>query len=269
MPNYRQEDTMQALKRDWGTTHLRATDGEGVALVFINSLGTDLRMWDDVVALLPAGWSNLRMDKRGHGLSSTAPQGYGIPELAEDVLAAMDHIGLAQAVIVGCSIGGLIAQHIALMAPDRVIGLVLSNTAPMLGNADSWLSRIEGVRANGMAAMADGILQRWFGPDMLATLETDLWRALLTRTDTEGYIATCAAIAGTDITDRLGEITQPALVIGGYHDQATPPDVVEKLAAALPRSDFVMFDRTGHLPAVEQPKEFAHTLMNFVERIIP
>ena len=104
---------MQALKRDWGTTHLRATGGEGVALVFINSLGTDLRMWDDVVALLPAGWSNLRMDKRGHGLSSTAPQGYGIPELAEDVLAAMDHIGLARAVIVGCSIGGLIAQGLA------------------------------------------------------------------------------------------------------------------------------------------------------------
>ena len=97
----------------------------------------------------------------------------------------------------------------------------------------------------------------------------DNWRALLTRTDTEGYIATCAAIAGTDITDRLREITQPALVIGGYHDQATPPDVVEKLAAALPRSDLVMFDRSGHLPAVEQPKVFAHTLMNFVERIIP
>ena len=80
---------MQALKRDWGTTHLRATDGEGVALVFINSLGTDLRMWDDVVALLPAGWSNLRMDKRGHGLSSTAPRGYGIPELAVPELSAL------------------------------------------------------------------------------------------------------------------------------------------------------------------------------------
>lgn len=259
---------MQALKRDWGTMHLRATKGDGTALVFINSLGTDLRMWDDVVARLPEGWSSLRMDKRGHGLSGTAPQGYGIPELAEDVLAAMDQAGLSKAVIVGCSIGGLIAQHIALMAPERVICLVLSNTAPMLGPADGWLSRIEGVRANGMAAMADGILPRWFGPDMLAAPELALWRALLARTDPEGYIATCAAIAGTDITDRLGEITQPALVIGGQHDQATPPEVVEQLAAALPRADLTMFDRAGHLPAIEQPELFARTLTNFVERTI-
>lgn len=259
---------MQALIRAWGKMHLDFTGGEGTALVFANSLGTDLRMWDAVLLRLPGEWACLRMDKRGHGLSEAAPRGYGIPDLAEDVIAAMDHAGIERAVIVGCSIGGLIAQHAALMTPGRVIGLVLSNTAPMLGAAEGWLTRIEGVRANGMAAMADAILPRWFGPAMLSRPEAALWRSMLARSDAEGYIAACAAIAGTDITDRLGEIAQPALVIGGRHDLATPPEVVTNLAGALPRADLLMFETTGHLPAVEAPEAFAEALLTFVERMI-
>jgi 3-oxoadipate enol-lactonase len=258
---------MHALKRDWGTMHVSRKGGTGPALVFINSLGTDLRMWDEVCGHLPQSWVTLRMDKRGHGLSDTAPVGYGIPELAEDVIAAMEDAGIARAILVGCSIGGLIAQHVALMAPSKVQGLVLSNTASMLGAAEGWHARIDGVRANGMAAMAEGILPRWFGPKMLANPNAPLWRTLLARTDQDGYIATCAAIAGTDITDRLGEITQPALVFGGKHDLATPPEVVEALARNLPRADLVMFEETGHLPAIEAPEAFTEALVKFVERI--
>jgi 3-oxoadipate enol-lactonase len=267
MANCIQEDPMQAINLDWGTMHLTLSKGDGPALVFLNSLGTDLQMWDAVCAQLPDDYTMLRMDKRGHGLSEAAPSGYGIPELAHDVLAAMDHAGLDRAVIVGCSIGGLIAQHIALMAPERVIGLVLSNTAPMLGAAEGWLSRIDAVEQNGMAAMAEGILPRWFGPDFLAAPEAALWRNILARTDQQGYIATCGAIAGTDITARLAEITVPALVIAGRHDLATPPAVVESLAAALPQADLIMFETTGHLPAIELPAAFAKELIKFVKRI--
>nr|WP_321510906.1 3-oxoadipate enol-lactonase [uncultured Celeribacter sp.] len=258
---------MHALTRDWGTMHVHHRPGSGPALVFINSLGTDLRMWDAVVTRLPESWTALRMDKRGHGLSETAAEGYGIPELAEDVIAAMNDAGLERAFLVGCSIGGLIAQHIALMAPARVMGLVLSNTAPMLGAAEGWRTRIDAIRESGMAAMSEGILPRWFGPAMLANANAPLWRTLLARTDQDGYIATCAAIAGTDITDRLSEITQPVLVFGGKHDLATPPEVVEALARALPRADLVMFEETGHLPAIEAPEAFTEALMKFVERI--
>jgi len=262
---------MHAQIFDWGAMHVAKRDSDrpdvgGPDLVFINSLGTDLRMWDAVLARLPSSWSALRMDKRGHGLSSTAPEGYGIPELAQDVIDAMDAAQLGQVVLVGCSIGGLIAQHIALMVPDRVQALVLSSTASKLGPAEGWLDRIDAIKGNGMAPMAEGILPRWFGPDMLENPDAALWRTLLGRTDQEGYVATCRAIAGTDVTDRLPEITQPSLVIAGEHDLATPPAVVEALARALPRANFVMFP-TGHLPAIETPDAFSQALIRFVERI--
>lgn len=260
---------MKALDLDWGTMHLNLSkkDSEEQSLVFVNSLGTDLRMWDAVCAHLPDSWTTLRMDKRGHGLSDTAPEGYSILDLAGDVLAAMDHARISRAQIVGCSIGGLIAQHLALIAPDRISGLVLSNTAPMLGAASDWLSRIDGIHNNGMAAFADGILPRWFGPDFLAKPEAQLWRTLLARMDEAGYIATCRAIAGTDVTDRLNEITQHTLVLAGKHDLATPPEMVDALAHVLPRADLVIFENTGHLPAIEAPAAFAGHLIRFIERI--
>lgn len=260
---------MDALKFDWGTMHLNGRTGSGPALVFINSLGTDLRMWDAVTRRLPPAWTCLHMDKRGHGLSDTAPNPYTLPDLATDVVAAMDHANISRAVIVGCSIGGLIAQHIALMAPERVLAIVLSNTAPKFGEPRAWRERADGIRTNGMAAMAEGILPRWFGPDMLKRPEVDLWRNLLARTDAQGYIATCEAIAQADVTDRLHQITQPALVIGGGHDRATPPKTVEALAAKLPRADFAMLENAGHLPAVEEPAAFAEMLARYVERVAP
>ena len=260
---------MHALDLEWGTMHLSLSNGDGPTLVFLNSLGTDLRMWDAVCALLPTDWATLRMDKRGHGLSDTAPDSYSIPDLAKDVLAAMDNVGINRAVVVGCSIGGLIAQHIALTAPERVLGLVLSNTAPKLGSAEDWLARIEMINESGMRAVAEGILPRWFGPEFLMKPEANLWRTLLARTDQAGYVATCNAIAGTDITEQLSEIAAPALVFAGQHDLATPPNVVAALAAALPDADLISFETTGHLPAIEAPDALVDALINFVKRITP
>lgn len=257
---------MEALKLEWGKMHLEARKCAGPALVFANSLGTDMRMWNAVLPHLPEDWTCLRMDKRGHGLSDAAPDPYDLTHLAEDLIAAMDYAGLERAVIVGCSVGGLIAQHVALVAPERVTALVLSNTASKLVTASVWRERIAGIRARGMAAMADEILPRWFGPAMMARPEADLWRNLLRRTDPQGYMATCDAISRADVTARLAEITQPALVIGGQHDMSTPPEVVERLAAGLPRADLALFEQSGHLPAIEEPAEFAAMIRGFVER---
>ena len=134
-------------------------------------------------------------------------------------------------------------------------------------DVDAAIREIAGVREHGMAAMAEGILPRWFGPKMLADNKAFLWHTLLARTCQEGYIATCAAIAGTDISDRLGEITQPTLVLGGKYDLATPPEAVEALAVNLPCARLEMFEDTGHLPAIEAPGAFAEALTKFVERI--
>lgn len=258
---------MDALQCDWGGMHVDLQPGTAPALVMCNSLGTDLRMWDGVLASLPQGRSCLRMDKRGHGLSDRAPGPYGLSDLAGDVLAAMDHAGQERAVILGCSIGGLIALHLALMAPDRVLALVLSNTAPKLGTPEMWAARTRGVEERGMEAMSAEIIPRWFGPDMLNRSEARLWHNLLQRTDPQGYVAACEAIAGADVTARLGEITQPALVVGGRHDKTTPPETVLHLKAALPCADFVLFERSGHLPAIEEPAAFAGILNEFMERV--
>ncbi|MEP3686228.1 MAG: 3-oxoadipate enol-lactonase [Sulfitobacter dubius] len=260
---------MEALEFEWGKMHLNVRNGSGPDLVFVNSLGTDLRMWDAVIHRLPSTWVCVRMDKRGHGLSDTAPASYSLSDLATDVIAAMDRAKITRGVIVGCSVGGLIAQQIALMAPDRVVALVLSNTASKLGAPEAWRDRAEGIRENGMGPMANAILPRWFGPEMLKRPEADLWRNLLSRTDTQGYIATCEAIAQADVTPCLSRILQPALVIGGRHDQATPPETVEALAENLPRADFAMFENSGHLPAIEEPAAFAEMLTRYVERVTP
>lgn len=258
---------MKALELDWGTMHVEVSHGEGPALVFLNSLGTDLRMWDDVCARIPSNWSTLRMDKRGHGLSETGPEGHGIGDLASDVLHAMDFAAIERAVIIGCSVGGLIAQHIALMKPERVQGLVLSNTAPALGSPERWLSRINTISEAGMASVSNEIIQLWFGPAFLETAEVTLWNALLKRTDQSGYIACCRAIADADITGKVSEISCPSLVLAGQHDRATPPAVVQALAHALPRAEYQEFRTAGHLPAVEVPCLFAAALEGFVERI--
>ena len=259
---------MKTLECGWGTMHLSVAERGRTSLVFVNSLGTDLRMWDSTLANLPSDWTSLRMDKRGHGLSDNAPKGYGIPDLATDVISALDHVGMGSAVIVGCSVGGLIAQQVALMAPQRVDALVLSNTAAVLGAPQSWQARIHDVNQFGMAEMAERIMPRWFAPKMLNHPEAALWRTLLARSDAQGYVATCAAIAGTDLTDRLGEVSQPALVVGGQDDLATPPAVVEMLAHRLPCAELVMLEGVGHLPAIEAPKAFSELIVNFVEGIV-
>lgn len=256
---------MRALTRPWGTLHLRV-DGApdcGTPWVFLNSLGTDLRMWEAVLPFLPRGVA-LRLDFRGHGLSAVAPAPFGIADLVDDVLAAMDACGLARARIVGCSVGGLVAQRLARTAPERVAALVLSNTAPRIGTPEAWAERVATVEAGGMSAIADAIIARWFGPPMHDRPEAALWRAMLERTPAAGYAALCHAIAAEDLTAEVGAIDRPCLVIAGGADGATPPAQVRALAEAVPGAAFVEIAEAGHLPAVETPEAFARALSSFI-----
>ncbi len=245
---------MHALRLNWGHVHYR-DDGAsgGRPIVFLNSLGTDLRMWDALLPELPRDCRFIRLDKRGHGLSALCGDRFSVDDLAADVLALLDHLQVAQAIFVGCSVGGLIAQAIAATAPERVRALVLSNTAGRIGTDESWRDRIAQVGSKGLAAMSDGVMERWFAPTFRAHPDCALWWTLLARSDPDGYAGCCEAIAAADYRDGLTAITAPTLVIAGGYDGATPPDLVLDMAEHIPGARAHVIAEAGHLPAIEAP----------------
>ena len=202
-------------------------DAEGHPVVFANSLGTDLRLWDKVIALLPPGFRYIRFDKRGHGLSACPPAPYSIDTLADDTAALLDHLGVRSCTFVGLSIGGMIAQTLTARRPDLVSSLVLSNSAAKMGDAAMWHDRIAATQANGLDAIADGVMARWFSEPFRKTDELEAWRNMLVRTPVQGYVGCCHAIAAADLTQSTAKLTLPTIGIAGGQDGARPPERVE------------------------------------------
>lgn len=248
---------MQALTRPFGTLHLQV-DGpqDAPAVVFANSLGTDLRLWDRVLPLLPAGLRFIRYDKRGHGLSGMGG-GATIQDHADDAIAVIEQVARGPAVFVGLSIGGLIGQVVASRRPDLLRAMILSNTAAKLGTAESWQARIDAVNAGGLDSIADAVMERWFAAPFRATPDLALWRAMLTRTPAAGYVAACAALAGADQTAATAALRLPVMVIGGSDDGASPPAVVRATAEIIPGATYDQIAGAGHLPCVETPAAWA------------
>jgi len=239
-------------------------DRDGAPLLFANSLGTDLHLWDGVLAHLPAGFRIIRYDKRGHGASSVPPAPYTMGALVRDAEALLDHLGIRGAAFVGLSIGGLIGQGLAVKRPDMVRALVLSNTAAKIGTAEMWQARIDAVRTGGIEAIADAVMNRWFSRDFLAAGDVAAWRDMLVSQPPEGYIGCSAAIAGTDFFTPTSGLRLPVLGLAGSEDGATPPDLVRETVALVPGSQFHLFRRAGHLPCVERPADFAGVLADFL-----
>lgn len=239
-------------------------DPDGAAIVFANSLGTDLRLWDQLVPLLPQGLRIIRYDKRGHGLS-TCPSGpYAMGALVRDLEQLLDMLEVREAMLVGLSIGGLIAQGLAAKRLDMVRAMVLSNTGAKIGTRDIWAQRIAAVREGGIEAVADATMQRWFSKGFAASPDMELWRNMLTRTPAEGFIGCCHAIAGSDFITPTSGLRLPVLGIAGSEDGGTPPDLVRETVDLVPGSRFRLIRRAGHLPCVEKPVEYAEILNQFL-----
>lgn len=236
------------------------------ALVFANSLGTDFRIWDDVVAALAADARVVRYDKRGHGLSEAPPAPYGLADLVDDLAGLLDHLAVRDALVVGLSVGGMIAQGLAAARPDLVRALVLCDTAHRIGPPEMWDQRIAAIRAGGIEALAEPILERWFSADFRRSRPAELlgWRNMLTRTPVEGYLGTCAAIRDSDLTGAARAIAVPTLCVVGSEDGATPPELVRSLAALVPGAGFSIVEGAGHLPCVEAPETLAALINDFM-----
>jgi len=239
-------------------------DADGAPIVFANSLGTDLRIWDAVVARLPAGLRIIRYDKRGHGLSSCPPAPYSMGALVRDAERLLDHLEVRDSMFVGLSIGGMIAQGLAVKRLDQVRALVLSNTAAKIGTAEMWKERVRAVQAEGVEALADAVMERWFSRAYRASPELQLWRNMLVQQSRDGYAGCCAAIAGTDFYTPTSGLRLPCLGIAGSEDGSTPPDLVRETVDLIPGSQFQLIRRAGHIPCVEQPGEFAERLTAFL-----
>ncbi|EPX81683.1 3-oxoadipate enol-lactonase [Litoreibacter arenae] len=258
------------MKLDLGHIALNVVeDGDpaGAPVVFSNSLGTTLEVWDKVIPLLPQNLRLIRYDMRGHGASDVPDAPYSMGALIRDAEALLDHLKVRDCVFVGLSIGGMIAQGLATKRLDQIRAMVLSNSAAKLGNADMWHKRMRAIQADGLEAMADEVMARWFSPAFRKTPELTLWRKMLTDTPEQGYLGACAAIAGTDFYTTTAALTLPTLAIAGSEDRAAPPDLVRETAGIIKGSRFELIRGAGHLPCVDKPEEFSALLSQFLRDI--
>ncbi len=242
-------------------------DPAGAPLVFANSLGTDLRLWDQIIPLLPAGLRIIRYDMRGHGGSDCPPAPYSMGQLVRDAEQILEHLKIIECVFVGLSIGGMVAQGLAVKRLDLVRAIVLSNTAAKIGQPAMWADRISAAHAGGIEALADATMERWFTRTFRATPDMQFWRDMMTEQRANGFIGCMHAISGTDFYTPTSGLRLPALGIAGSDDGSTPPDLVRETTDLIPGSEFHLIRRAGHLPCVEQPEEYALVLSDFLRKI--
>lgn len=237
---------------------------DGPPLVLLHALGTDQRIWDPVLPLLPTSLRIIRMDMRGHGLSGCPEAPYRMGTLVSDAESVLVELKVRYAAVLGLSIGGLITQGLAVKRLDLVRAMILSNTAAKIGTADQWNDRIATARAGGLEALADPTLQRWFPEPFRSGPDAMLIRNLFTRQPLEGWAGCAAAIAGTDMITPTSGLRLPTLAIAADRDGSTPPDLVRETADLIPGSRFHLIRRAGHLPCVDAPEEYAQTVADFL-----
>nr|WP_208394346.1 3-oxoadipate enol-lactonase [Pseudochelatococcus lubricantis] len=259
-----------AVHYDFRPAGAGASDA-GPVIVFINSLGTDLRIWDEVKTRLGSDRAVLTYDKRGHGLSGIGATPYTIERLAHDLIGLLEKLSIARAVLCGLSVGGLVAQGVHALRPDLVAGLVLSNTAHKIGTAEMWNARMEAIGKDGLASILDTTMPRWFTPAFRVPDNAAYagYRAMFARQPLDGYIATCAALREADYTAAARAITVPTLCIVGDQDGSTPPDLVRELAGLIHGARFEVIAGAGHIPNVEQPAAYTDLLRQFLQQIPP
>ncbi len=248
--------------------HIRV-DGapDGFPVLFSNSLGTDFRVWDALLPHMPDGLQFIRYDTRGHGLTDAPDAPYFMGDLVQDAAAILDALSIKGALMVGLSIGGMIAQGLAAERPDLLKGVVLMDTAAKIGNEQIWAERVQAVRDGGIVSLEESILERWFSKPFHENNADELtgWRHMLCRTPVEGYVGCSQAIAETDLYDSTARLTLPTLAIAGSEDGSTPPDLVAETANLIAGSRFEVIRKAGHLPCVEQPLETAALITSFMQ----
>lgn len=257
----------------------RMSDGASIAwridgaasapvLLLSNSLGTTHAMWDRQIDSFSASYRVLRYDTRGHGDSDVMPGGYSLDRLGRDVVELLDALDIAKAHFCGLSLGGMTGQWLGVHAAGRLGRLILANTAPYMGPPSAWQDRIEAVlneEADGMAGIADAVIERWFTPEFIAAdpAAAKAFRSELLTCAAQGYAGCCAAIRDMDLRPVIGLISCPTLVISGGRDPATPAEQGAAIAQTIAEAQSVTLE-AAHLSNVEQAEAFNAAVLGFL-----
>ncbi|MEU8185037.1 3-oxoadipate enol-lactonase [Micromonospora sp. NPDC049047] len=248
------------------TTRLHLTvDGPAAAPVLLlgSSLGTTAAMWEPQLSALAQRFRVIRYDHLGHGRSAVPPGPYTLDLLGRELLRTLDDLDVPWVHYAGLSLGGMVGMWLATYAPDRVRRLALLCTSASLGPPEQWRARAATVRADGLPAVADAVVARWFTPTFAAARPEVVatHRAMLTTTSPAGYAACCEAIAAMDLRPDLGRVAAPTLVIAGADDPATPVEHARDIVGRIPRARLAVVDAAAHLANVEQPEQVCRLLL--------
>jgi 3-oxoadipate enol-lactonase len=246
--------------------HYELSGREGApALVFSNSLGTNLGMWDSQDVEMGKKFRIVRYDKRGHGQSSAPPGPYSIETLGRDVIALLDFLHLDRVNFCGLSIGGQTGLWLGVNAPESLHKLIVCNTAAKLGTQETWKRRMDAVRSGGMKPVAQAVIERWFTPGFREKEPAEVARIqrMLESTNIEGYLGCCAAVRDFDYRERLGEIRGDTLVISGTHDLSAPASDGRWAAAQIPCAKYVEMN-AAHLSNIEERDRFTMEIDKFL-----
>jgi 3-oxoadipate enol-lactonase/4-carboxymuconolactone decarboxylase len=228
-------------------------------LLLLHSIGTTQHIWDPQAPALAKAFRVIRPDLRGHGLTMVTPGAYSMAGLAQDAVALLDALNIPRAHVAGVSIGGRIAQQLAADAPDRVLSLLLIDTALEFPDPITWQSRIEAVLAEGTEVLADAVMPRWVLDP--ATPSGRGLRHMLLRTDRVGYAAAAAALRDARAGDVLGRIAAPCTVVVGEHDPAVPMAAAQALCDSIPGAALVVLPGLHHIPNYEAAEELARIML--------
>ena len=244
-----------------------STSGAAPTLLFINSLGTDFRIWDDVVDLMREHGNLLLFDKRGHGLSEYVETTHGLNDYADDAEALLNYFSIKKCTIIGLSVGGMIAQILASRIPERIEKLILCATRHKIGNQQIWNERIAIVDQKGLTEISNGVMQRWFSETFRKdeVIKVTGYSNMLERTPASGYIKTCEAIRDANLTKIASQIKIPTLCIVGSEDKSTTPDEVRSLADLIEGSKFRIIEGSGHIPCVDNPEILSNLIIDFIK----
>lgn len=262
---------MEFVRLGDGTRIAFEEAGQGQVIVLAHCLGGSRAVWASQIERWSPRYRCIAYDLRGQGDSATTPGPYSMAQLAQDALELFDLWNVERAVFAGVSMGGMVAQELALLAPERLSGLILADTAAGFDATARamWDERIAAAGRDGIAPLVDTMMGRWFTDDFRRSSPARVGEiaAILARTELAGYLASCAAVRNHDMRDRLCQIATPTLVVCGEHDPSTPLPLSQALAAGIPGARLEVLPGLNHLGNVEAPETFARVVEPFLQAL--